>query len=216
MTIAILIADEHPIVRYGLRILLEADACHQIVGEAGNGTEFFRLLQAHQPRVVIFEPMMAGLQGVRSLSRVAQIAPNTRTVLLSVTGEEAFVKQAWRLGVNSYLLKGATPAMIQEAVAEAAAGRRYLGPPLSAWASDAHQDAGDGNQADGPESLTPRELQVLTLVAEGQTSVQIAEHLSISPRTAEMHRANLMRKLGLKNQTALVRYALQQGLLPNE
>jgi DNA-binding NarL/FixJ family response regulator len=158
--------------------------------------------------------MMPGLGGLDVLPIVRQRSPQTRTVVLSMYANEGFVFQALRNGAIAYVLKGCDPAHAVEAVRRAAAGRRYLGPGLSERAFDAYQEKAEAAPPDPHDLLTPRERQALQLAAEGHSNSAIAARLSISPRTAEMHRANALRKLGLRTQADLMRYAFRRGMIP--
>jgi DNA-binding NarL/FixJ family response regulator len=210
----ILLADDHPIVRQGLRTLLEAESDFQLVGEAGDGLEAVRLVERWQPNILIVDLMMPGLTGLEVTRQVKQRAPQTRVIILSMHATESYVLEALRNGATGYVLKDSSAADLVQAVREVAAGRRYLSAPLSERAIDTYVQKAEAAALDVYDLLTTREREVLKLAAEGHTNAEIAERLFISPRTAETHRANLMRKLGLQNQTDLIRYALRRGILP--
>jgi DNA-binding NarL/FixJ family response regulator len=214
MTISIVLADDHPLVRRGIRAAFEAEEDLEIVGEAGDGLQALRLAERLQPDVLVLDLVMPGLNGLDALPALAQRCPRTHVVVLSMHAEEGFVRQALRGGACAYVLKGCDPEVLVLAVREAAAGRHYLSPPLSDRAIEAYLQSARAAPPEPHESLTPREREVLQLAAEGHTGAEIGRRLSISPRTVEMHRANLMRKLGLRTQTDLIRYALRRGLIP--
>ncbi len=214
MTISILLADDHPVVRGGMRALLQAEADCVVVGEAGDGLQMLRLAERLQPDVLVLDLIMPGLNGLDALPALAQRCAQTRVVVLSMHAEESFVQQAFKHGATGYALKGCEPALLVQAVREAAAGRRYLSPPLSERAVEAYIEKARSAPFDPHEALTPREREVLQLTAEGHTSAEAARRLSISPRTVEMHRGNLMHKLGLRTQADLIRYALRRGVIP--
>jgi two-component system response regulator NreC len=216
MTISIVLADDHPLVRSGLRGALEAEPGFSIVAETGDGLEGVRLVERHQPDVLVLDLMMPGLSGLDALPIVRQRSPGTRAVVLSMYANEDFVLKALKNGAVAYVLKGCDPADAVEAVRRAADGRLYLSPALSERALGAYQEKAESTPADPHDMLTPRERQALQLAAEGSSCAEIAARLSISPRTAEMHRGNGMRKLGLKTQTDLVRYAIRRGMIPAE
>lgn len=216
MSISIVLADDHPVVRRGLRGVLEAEPDFAIAAEAGDGLEAVRLVERLHPDVLVLDLLMPGLNGLDVLPITRQRAPRTRVVVVSMYANEDFVLQALKNGASAYVVKGCDPAHIVEAVRRAVAGRRYLSPPLSERAFDVSGARAESGPADLHDLLTPRERQVLQLAAEGLTSAAVAARLFISPRTAEMHRANALRKLGLKTQTDLVRYALRRGMLPPE
>jgi two-component system, NarL family, response regulator NreC len=214
MTIAIVLADDHPVVRRGLRSLLEAEAGFAIVGEAGDGLEAVRLVERLQPAVVVLDLMMPGLSGLEALRIIRQRSPRTRVVVLSMHSSNAFIAEALKNGAIGYVLKGSSEEDLVRAVREAAAGRRFLSPPVTDIAIDAYIEQARAGPFDPHETLTAREREVLQLAAEGQTNPEIAARLHISQRTVENHRANLMRKLGLQNQSELVRHAVRHGLIP--
>jgi DNA-binding NarL/FixJ family response regulator len=214
LTISIVLADDHPVVRQGLRGALEAEADFSVVGEAGDGLETLKVVERLQPNVLLLDLVMPGLGGLDVLPIVRQRAPRTRVAILSMYANEDFVLQAFKGGALAYVLKGCHPSHIVEAVRRAAEGRLYLSPALSDRAFAAYQEKAEAIPADPHDLLTPRERQVLQLAAEGHSCAEIAARLSISPRTAEMHRANALRKLNLKTQGDLVRYALRRGMLP--
>ncbi len=211
--ITIVLAEDHHVVRQGLRALLEADPDFSVVGEAGDGLEAVDLVERLQPNVLIVDLMMPGLNGLEVTRQVSQRLPQTRIVILSVHADESYVLEALRAGAVAYVLKESTADELVGAVRQASAGRRHLSAPLSDRAIQAYVDKAQVATLDLYETLTTREREVLHLSAEGLTSPQIAARLSISPRTVETHRAHLMRKLGLSTQTDLIRYALQRGII---
>lgn len=214
MAISVLLADDHQIVREGLRSLLAGDSEFSVVGEASDGPEALALAAQTQPDVLVLDLMMPGLHGLEVIRRLRQSAPQTRVVVLSMHANEAYVLEALRHGAAGYLLKDSSMAELTEAVRAAAGGRRYLGAPLTQQAIEAYIERSRTKPVDPYETLTDREREVLQLTAEGRSAAEIAEQLGISPRTVEVHRGNLMRKLGLRNQNEVVRYALRRGLVP--
>ncbi len=216
MSLAIVLADDHPFIRKGLRATLEAEPDLAVVGEAGDGLETLQLVERLQPDVLILDLVMPGLGGLDVLPIVRQRAPRTRVVVLSMYANEDFVLQALKNGALGYVLKGCEPGHVVEAVRRAAEGRRYLSPGVSEHAFEAYQQKAAAAAPDPHDLLTPRERQALQLAAEGHSNAAIAERLSISPRTAEMHRANALRKLGIKTREELIRYAIRRGMLPPE
>lgn len=213
----ILLADDHQIVREGFRALLQGEPDFEIVGETGDGLEAVRLAENLKPHVVVIDLMMPGLNGLEVARQVTQRSPRTRIVVLSMHANEAYVLEALKNGASAYVLKDASAAELVRAVREALAGRRYLSPPLSEPAIDSYiERAKTSDTLDLYDTLTNREREVLQLAAEGHTNNEIATRLFISPRTVETHRANVMRKLGLRSQAEMVRYALQRGILPIE
>jgi two-component system, NarL family, response regulator NreC len=214
--ISILLADDHPVVRRGLRALLEAEPDFRVVGEAGDGLEAIRLVEELRPQVLILDLIMPGVGGLEATRQVTQRFPATRIVILSMHSNEAYVLEALRNGVSGYVLKGAGSRELLQAVRTVVAGGRHLSPPLSERAVEAYVEKAKSAPFDPVGDLTTREREVLALAAMGQSSADIAARLGISPRTAETHRANLMGKLGLHSQTDLVRFAIRQGILPPE
>ena len=212
----IVLADDHQVVRHGLRVLLEAEPEFRIVGEAGDGLEALEMLERLQPDVLVLDLMMPGMNGLEVTRQASQRSPRTGIVILSMHTNEAYVLEALRAGAKAYVLKSSTSDELVSAVREAAVGRRYLSSPLSEHAIEAYTQRAEAAAMDPYEMLTTREREVLQLAAEGHTSAEIAARLSISPRTAETHRANLMRKLSLRTQADLIRYALRRGIVPME
>ena len=212
----IVLADDHHIVRQGLRVLLEGQPDFQLVGEAGDGLEAVQLTERLKPDVLIIDLMMPSLNGLEATRQVSQRSPHTRVVILSMHANEAYVLEALRNGAAGYVLKDSSAADLVQAVREVVTGRRYLSSPLSERAIAAYVQKASDVALDPYEMLTNREREVLHLAAEGYTNAEIADQLSISPRTAETHRANLMHKLGLRTHTDLIRYALRRGILPME
>lgn len=212
----IVLADDHHVVRQGLRSLLEAEPDFSVIGETADGLEATQLVERLQPDVLVLDLMMPGLNGLAVTRQVSQRSLRTHVVILSMHPNEAYVLEALRAGAAAYVLKESTSAELVRAVREAVAGRRYLSSPLSERAIEAYMQKAESAALDPYETLTAREREVLHLVAEGHANAEIADRLFISRRTVETHRANLMRKLGLRTQTDLIRYALQRGILPME
>jgi DNA-binding NarL/FixJ family response regulator len=214
MTTSIILADDHPVVRRGLRNLLESEPGFSIVGEAGDGLETVGLVARLHPDVLVLDLMLPSLSGVEVLRITRQRSPGTRVVVLSLHSTNAFVAEALKNGATGYVLKGCSEENVLRAVREAAAGRRFLSPPVTAIALDAYVEQAKSATLDPHETLTPREREVLQLSAEGKTNAEIGKRLHISSRTVENHRANLMHKLGLHNHSELVRYAFRHRLIP--
>lgn len=211
--ISIVLAEDHSIVREGLRLLLAADPALEVVGEAADGLEAVALVDRLQPNLLIVDVMMPGLNGLDVIRQISQRSPRTAILVLSMYADESYVLQALRLGALGYVLKQASSTDLLKAIRAVLAGRTYLSAPLSERAIAAYVERARERPADPYDSLTPREREVFQLVAEGLTTAAIAERLSISPRTAEVHRMNLMRKLGLNSHTDLVRFAIRRGVI---
>jgi two-component system, NarL family, response regulator NreC len=213
--ITLVLADDHKVVRQGLRAVLEAEPAFRVIGEASNGLETTRLVERLRPNVLVLDLMMPGLSGLEVARQIRKHSPETRIVILSMHKDESYVLEALKNGAAAYVLKDSSSEELVRAINEAAAGRRYLSPPLSDSAIAAYVQRANATAMDSYHSLSSRERQVLQLAAEGYTNTAIGKRLFISPRTVEMHRANMMKKLDLRSQTDLIRYALRRGLLPN-
>jgi DNA-binding NarL/FixJ family response regulator len=210
---SVVLAEDHSIVREGLRLLLAGDPSLRVVGEAADGIAAVELVERLQPNLLIVDVMMPGLNGLDVIRQTAQRSPHTAIVVLSMYADESYVLRALRLGALGYVLKQASSTDLLKAIAAVLDGRTYLSEPLSERAISAYVDKARERPADPYESLTPREREVFQLVAEGLTTAAIADRLTISPRTAEVHRMNLMRKLGLNSHTDLVRFAIKRGVI---
>ncbi len=212
--INILLADDHHIVRQGLRALLESEHRFRLVGEAGDGLEAVRMTSRLKPDVLITDVMMPGLNGLEVTRQVTKSHPAIKVIILSMHTNDAYVLEAFKNGASGYVLKDSQAGDLINAVLSVISGKRYLSPPLSETELELYAVRVESAPVDPYELLTAREREVLQLVAEGRTSAEIASQLFISPRTVEGHRANLMRKLGLQNHTEIVKYALKRGILP--
>jgi len=212
--IRILLADDHNVMRSGLRRLLEEEPDLEVVGEAADGLEAIRMAEELEPDVVITDLVMGGVSGVEVTRQVTERVPRSRVVVLSMYGNESYVLDALRSGARAYVLKESTSEELSQAVRAAASGRRYLSSALSEMAIEGYISREQAAAPDPYDTLTPREREVLHLIAQGCTGVETAKRLFISRRTVEVHRANLMRKLDLKNKAELFAYAAQRGILP--
>jgi len=209
MTLKVLLADDHAVMREGLASLLAA-AGMEVIGTAGNGREAVRMARELMPDVVVMDISMPDLNGVEAARELRARAPSVRVVMLSMHASREHVHQALAAGADGYVLKEAAATEVVTAVRAVAAGRRYLSPAMES----AMLEAG-GSTARGPlESLSTRERQVLQLVVEGKSSAEIARTVNLSPKTVETYRSRLMKKLGVADVTALVKFAVQHGLTP--
>jgi DNA-binding NarL/FixJ family response regulator len=209
----IILADDHTIVREGIQRLLDGEPGMRVIAMAADGLETVRLVETHRPDVLIADLMMPGLSGLEVARQVTQRVPQVCVIILSMHADEAYVLEALRNGAMGYVLKESGHTDLVNAIHEVQAGRRYLSAPLSERAINAYVAGSQSGVAEPYDNLTNREREVLQLAAEGHTAADIAQRLSISPRTVETHRANLMQKLGLHSQAELIRFALQRGIL---
>ena len=208
----VIIADDHEIVRRGLRGILEGEGGCRVIAEAADGLTAAQLVEKHKPQVLILDLNMPRLHGIEVLRQTRSTSPHTRVIVLSMHNDEPYVIESLRGGASAYILKGSESQEILQALKEVLNGRRFLSATLSEWAINALV-AKPADDTDPLQSLTQRERMVVQLAAEGHTNAEIAEKLFISPRTAETHRTNLLRKLGLQTQTDLVRFAIRKGLI---
>jgi DNA-binding NarL/FixJ family response regulator len=214
----VVVVDDHELVREGVRALLQPEADMEVVGQAGDGLVALELVERLRPDVVVADLMLPGLGGLELTRQIVRRSPGTRVVVLSMHAADPFVLQALDNGASAYVLKDAGIAELLRAIREVTRGRRYLSPPLSDRAVSAYvRRKGAADAPDDPyEELTARERQVLHLAADGLGNAVIAGRLGISVRTVETHRARVLRKLALRNQTDLVRWAIHRGIIPLE
>ncbi len=211
--ISVVLSDDHHIVRQGLRKLLEGQPEVRVIGEAADGAEAVRLVEQLRPDVLVVDIIMGGMNGIEVTRQVKRLWPKTRVVVLSMHAEEEFVADALRAGARAYVLKDSVAGDLLLAVREAFAGRRYLTPRLLEHCIEGYLQQ-EGPPAGPLRSLTLREREVLHLVAQGLSNIEMAARLCVSRRTIEGHRAHMMKKLGLRNQAQLLRYALDAGIAP--
>jgi two-component system response regulator NreC len=206
----VVIADDHALVRSGLRMLLESEGDFEVVAEAGTADEAVRAARLEKPDVVLLDVVMPGRSGLDALDDVLEAAPDAKVLVLSMQDDPRYVREAFAAGASGYLLKEAADAELVAALREVAAGGRYVHPALGARIAAADA-AAEAKAASDP--LSDREREVLRLLALGHTNQEIAQMLFISVRTAETHRAHIMQKLRLSTRAELVRYALGEGVL---
>ena len=206
--ITVLLADDHAVVRAGLRLLLDGDERLQVVAEAGDVDDALRRVAALRPTVLVLDLNMPGRPSLEAIPDIRQAAPGTRVVVLTMQSETSFAREALRAGASAYVLKEAADEELLDAVRSAAAGETYLNPRLGArLATEPPPSTGP------PDGLSERELEILRLTALGHTSSEIAGSLYLSVRTVETHRAHIQQKLRLSTRAELVRYALHHHLL---
>jgi DNA-binding NarL/FixJ family response regulator len=211
-TIRILLADDHDLFRAGIRALLDNLDGIEVVAEAGSGREALRLCQAHHPDVALMDIMMPELNGLDATARLAAISPGTRTIVLSMNAHEEYVLQALRAGAVGYLLKNISPRELEQAIRTVVRGETYLSPAISKHLIAAYLQR-VGGETSSLERLTPRQREVLQLIAEGNTTKAIARKLDLGTKTVETHRAQLMEALEIHDIAGLVRYAIRMGVI---
>lgn len=210
----ILLADDHPLILRGLRDLFASYADLEVVGETTDGSGVVEAANYVRPNVLVMDLMMPGANGMEIIREVSLNQPGTQVIILSMHDDMAYVWEAMRSGAMGYVLKCLEGDSLVRAVREVTAGRRYLSPPLSLHDLENYGEQVQQHGLDPLDMLTRRERQVLRLAAEGNTSGQIAQQLQIGIRTVESHRANILNKLELRNQSELVRYTIQRGIMP--
>lgn len=208
----VLLVEDHTLVRAGIRALLENLPGVEVVGEAGDGQEALRLIAQHQPDVVVMDIGMPKLNGLEAAARVARDYPKTRVIILSMHLNEEYVIRALHAGAAGYLLKDAGTAELELALQAVARGDTYLSPPVSKRVIADYVQRVE-RLVDPLERLTPRQREILQLIAEGHTAKAMAQSLNISVKTVETHRAQLMERLDIHNVAGLVRYAMRRGLV---
>jgi DNA-binding NarL/FixJ family response regulator len=206
----VLVADEHGIVRSGLRMLIERQDGMRVVGEAGDGVEALSLAQAERPDVAVLDVSMPRMTGLQAAREIRAHCPDTQVLLLSMHDDEHYVYEALKLGAAGYVLKRAADTDLIDAIRAVARGERFLSPSSESELARRWLEDGDGAPKD---PLTPRELDVVKLIAEAHTNKQIAEILHLSEKTVESHRSNVFQKLGMRDRVELVRYAIKRGLV---
>lgn len=212
MAIRIVLADDHGIVRAGLRNLLNAEPDFEVVGEAADGLQTLQLAAQLHPDVVLLDVNMPGPGGIETLQRLKERWPALHVLMLTVHEEESILRRALRAGASGYLIKRAAESELIHAIRTVWRGDLYIHPAVTRALVRDLVPSRPVKNSDG-DSLTPREVEVLRLIARGYTSNQIAAQLNISPRTVEGHRANVMDKLDLHSRVELMEYAEQHGLL---
>jgi len=213
--IKIILVDDHPIIRQGLRGLLEMEPDLKVIAEANDGQSALHVIEENKADLVILDISMPGLNGLDVAHRITKDFPKTKVIVLSMHSDESYVLKALRDGAKGYVLKASATEDLLEAVRTVLRGEYYFSHPISQRAASLYVEKARSNEYNNPyELLTDREREVLQLSAEGYTAAQIAEKLFLSQRTVEMHRANFMSKLNLHNQTELIRFAIRYGILP--
>ena len=214
--IQVILADDHTLVRAGIRALLEKLPAVQVIGEAGDGRELLNLVKARPPDVVLMDIAMPGLNGLEAAERMARDHPEVRIIILTMHDNEEYVLRALKAGVAGYLLKKSATAELENALHQVLHGKIYLSRELSPQLNQKFSLPGCLGRKTGLEQLTGRQREVLQLIAEGRNTKGIGDILKVSPKTVEYHRMKLMDCLKLHDVPGLVRFALRVGLIPEE
>jgi two-component system response regulator NreC len=208
--VRILLADDHTIVRKGLAALLTGDGSAEVVGEASDGKETVVLAAQLRPDVIIMDIAMPEMSGIEATREIKAATPEVRILMLSMYDRREYVRQSIQAGADGYLLKSDAPEMLVSAVVAIARGERFFSPSLD---EELIAESHEAPRRRGSEELTARESEILQLIAVGHSNREIADELSISPRTVAVHRMNLMKKLSVHNAPSLLRRAEEEGLL---
>jgi DNA-binding NarL/FixJ family response regulator len=212
--VRILLADDHTVVRQGLRKLLEERPEWEVIAEAGDGREAVRLAEQHKPDVAILDVAMPLLNGIEATRQITKRVPSTRVLVLSMHADEAYVTQILQAGATGYLLKDSADVDLLKAVGEAAQGRSFFSPAIARVMLDDYvRQLADKGVSDRYESLSEREREIFQLIAEAKTNKEIAALLNVSPSTVETHRAHIMEKLDLHSAAEIVLYAVRRGVI---
>lgn len=214
-SIRIILADDHKMVRAGIRSLLEKLPEVEVVAEAGDGQQAINLVEEHEPDILLTDIAMPGLDGLEVTRHLAKAFPTVRVVILSMYSDEGYISQALRAGAVGYLLKGAAREELTLAIRAVAQGETYLSPPVSKLVIMQYSGRQESN-GNPLKKLTPRQAQVLKMIAEGKTTKQVAIELDISVKTVETHRMLLMERLEIHDIAGLVRLAIKTGLVRME
>lgn len=214
ISVTILVADDHPLIRRGARQLLETEPGWKVVGEAANGREAVEKAKSLKPDVAIIDLAMPDLNGIEATRQILKSAPQTEILVLTLDGSERMIRQALDAGARGYLLKSDAEASLIEAVNAVRQGKGFFGGDAGAFLLDIYRRAGGKEkwQDETRKEITAREREILQLVAEGKSNKEVASRLNLSLHTVVTHRSNVMRKLGVHSVTELVRYAIRNNL----
>lgn len=214
ISIRILLADDHTLLRKGLRLLLEREPEFGVVAEAGNGKEAIDAVSRHSPHVVIMDIAMPLMNGIEATKRIVEANPKTAVIVLSVHSDEAYVLRALKVGARGYLLKDSAESDLLQAVRAVAAGKAYFSPAVSKILADDYvRQVKEQGVEDPYDLLTARERELLQLIAELKATKEIAELLGLSPHTVDTHRGNLMQKLNIHSIPEAILYAVRRGIV---
>ena len=217
MKIRVLVADDHAIIREGLRVMLGNQPDMEVVGVATNGREAIQLVEKHEPDIAVIDLSMPELNGVEAIQQMMPRHPHLQVVVLSIHESKPYVYRALKAGAKGYLVKETAGLEVVDAVRAVQRGERYLSQSISdLLTTESFQKLESLIDVSPLEALSPRERETLQLVAEGKTSQEIAERLSISPKTVDTYRSRLMHKIGVDDMAGLVKFAIQQGVISLE
>lgn len=213
MNISVYLADDHAIVRDGLRLLLEAENDIDVIGSAADGRSAVREIRKMNPDLVILDIAMPLLNGIEATLQILESCPSTKVIILSMHATREHIHRAMHAGSRGYLLKESAGSEVVKAIRSVYAGNRYLSQRVSETILDDYLNQGSNDSKDNPiKLLSAREREILQLVVEGQSNSQIAENLCLSPKTVETYRSRVMQKLQIKNLPALVKFAIRAGI----
>ncbi len=204
--VSVVLADDHVIVRDGIRMVLEAEPDISVVAEAGTAEDAARYVLGHKPSVLVLDLNMPGESSLETIPKVAETSSNTKVIVLTMQSEPAFARRALQAGASGYVIKHSAAKELVDAIRVVLAGETYVNPTLGAKLAAEPLDEGP------PDELTPREVEVLGLLAQGYMNPEIAEQLVLSVRTVETHRANIQRKTSIGSRAELIAYAKEHGL----
>lgn len=211
-SIRVILADDHHLVRAGIRSLLESIEGVEVLADCGDGREALDLIDEHRPDVAVLDIGMPGLNGLEVARRVSQLSQTTRIIILSMYADPSYVRQALKAGVSGYLLKGAAVSELSLALSAVMQGEKYLTPKVSQTVVEGFLREGE-NDGEPVEDLTQRQREILQLIAEGRSTREMAEMLDVSVKTIETHRSRMMDRLGIRDVPGLVRFAIRAGLI---
>jgi DNA-binding NarL/FixJ family response regulator len=214
MNIRVVVADDHTIIRSGLRMLLEREAGFEVVGEASDGRQAVEMAESLKPDVIMLDIGMPNLNGIEATRQIVQKLPRTRVVVLSMHSDESYVLKALKSGARGYLLKDSAESDILNAIRAVSEGKAYFSPEISKMLVDDYmRQMQQRGVEDSYELLTAREREILQLLAEGKSNKDISSALNLSPYTVETHRSNILQKLNLHSLPELILYAVRKGVI---
>jgi two-component system response regulator NreC len=209
---SVLLVDDHPFVREGIRSFLSDQPDFEVVGEASSGAEALRLAQQHQPDFILLDINMPGMTGLEAVGQLRKSIPQAKIVILTVHNSREYVLHVAKSGAHGYVLKEAPPEELLQAIRAIRSGQKYYSPAVAGYVFDEYETRPTGKKPE--RQLTPREVEVLILTAKGRSIKEMADDLKITPATVQTYRVRIMEKLGIHNVAGLVKYALQKGYLP--